>query len=411
MNKPTLHFYSDCPTFAGCENMLVNFLTSDVLAALYSIDFSYRHSFVYEKAMKQRIQKTSARFLPVRGIYPFRLYANVRYALLRKLLILIDAFLFKYPLFLYNVVRIFFHFKKYTIDILHINNGGYPGAYSCGAAVLAAKLSGVKCIVYVANNTVIPYTHPVRWLDYPVDILIRHAVSKFVTASQYAGRELQHTLSISQEKHMSIPNGIKPRDIIQDRSAFREANGFSSSQVLAAVVANLECRKGHIYLLKALQWIKLQNMPSPIVLIEGVGPEEAYLKKCVFEMGLSDNVRFLGRVQHVFDLMNAVDFVILPSIGYEDFPNVVIEAMGLGRPVVGTDVAGIPEQIVSGETGILIPPKSEEALASSIIRLTKSKVLRESMGTEGYSRFLRFFVKDVAIQNYLGCYQKMLSAL
>lgn len=407
MNKPKLHFYSDCYIFGGCENMIANFLNSHSLNKEFEISFSYRYSVAYQNGLNKRINFPNRRIYAIHGLYAFRWPLLINNRLLRKLSLLLEHFLIKYPAFLYNSLRLYWHFKEKNIDILHINNGGYPAAYSCNSAVLAARICRIKYIIYVVNNIIISRRFPSRWLDYPIDFMVRKFVTQFVTGSKYAGSQLQTILNLPSQQYIVMANGIQRRDVVDQRDSFFNKHELPNTNSLMAVIARLEKRKGHIYLLRALQYLLNNGHSVPTLLIEGVGPEEVYLKKYVVAHNLSDKVRFLGSIERIFDLINAVNFVILPSISNEDFPNVILEAMSLSKPVIATNIAGIPEQIVDNKTGYIVPSKSEIALAEAIKQLSGDKNLREAMGRAARIRYRYFFTTEVAIARYLAFYHSL----
>lgn len=150
------------------------------------------------------------------------------------------------------------------------------------------------------------------------------------------------------------------------------------------IVGKLDEIKGHKYLFKALQEIQALR-PGIKCLVVGVGPHEVELKKQTKELGLEDEVIFTGYRQDMPQVMKAIDILACPSLT-EAFPLVIIEAMAMGKPVVGTDVGGISEAIVDGTNGFLIPPEDVDALISALQDLIGEKDLRMKMGESGVKR-------------------------
>jgi glycosyltransferase involved in cell wall biosynthesis len=107
--------------------------------------------------------------------------------------------------------------------------------------------------------------------------------------------------------------------------------------------------------------------------------------------------------------MSALDVVALPSALPEPFGGVVIEAMALGRPVVGTNAGGTPEQIDDGVTGHLVPPGDPPALAEAIGRLLADRELRERMGAAGRSRYLERFEFERFYGTMTAVYQELIA--
>lgn len=404
-------YFTDCTFFGGCENMLINFLSSENLNKSYDIKLFFNYSKAYDLELKKRIKDTKIqkKMVPLRQLYLFRVCLRLKNPFLRKLGILFESLVFRYPLFLYNTIYLYCVFRKHKIDLLHINNGGYPGARTCQAAILAASLCGIKNIIYVVNNLAFNYRHPSRWLDWPIDQLVKKRVSCFITGSNYAKTCLNKVLNLHEERFKVFANGVRLRAINRDRDSFLTYYQLSAnSAAIGGVVAHLEERKGHIYLLKAMALLQALGRPMPLLLIEGAGLEKERLVTFVKANHLGNTVWFLGSIDHVFDLINAVDFTILPSISNEDFPNITIESMGLGKPVIGTKLAGIPEQIIHGETGLIVPPKNVDALADAIEYLTINTSLRNNMGEKARRRFEGNYTEPAAVGQYIGVYESLL---
>lgn len=404
--KKQLHFYTDCPFFGGSERMLARLISNQELSQIYDMCLHYRFSAEYQDTLSPHISD-EVKVMPVRGLYCESLVRRVKNSVLRKLLLL-GAQAIKYPACIYNVIRLYCHFRQYDIDILHINSGGYPAAYSSLAAVLAAKCCGIKSIIYFANNLAVSYKNPARWLDYPIDCLVKGCVTQFVTGSKFAGSCLAEVLSLSNRQYRSIHNTVAVQPTKPSKIASRELLQLPIKQLIFGVVALLEKRKGHIVLLKAYKLLREQSVDIPLLLIEGVGSEQATLMNYVKQHGLEDSVRFIGSTPHIFDFIQSLDVLILPSIAQEDFPNVILEAMALARPVVASALAGTPEQVDDGTTGFLVPPNSAVDLAKALVAVLNSAV-RESLGLQARRKFEECFTLSVVIRHYKALYQYVLT--
>jgi glycosyltransferase involved in cell wall biosynthesis len=148
----------------------------------------------------------------------------------------------------------------------------------------------------------------------------------------------------------------------------------------------------------------------PLLLIEGVGPKVAELKALIESGGLGSFVRYVGTEPHVFDLLNAIDVVVLPSISHEDFPNVTIEAMSLARVVVASRLAGLPEQIEDDESGLLFTPGDADELARALTRVVTDPELRLRLSRNALSRYNNEFREDIAVSRYVRLYEELRGA-
>ena len=409
--KLDLMYYSDCLFFGGCENMIANLLNEQSLYDEFSVSFAFNYSDRYEQGLNSRISNNNYQKFPLK-LLKFKSYhksenSNSIFLFIHKSVFAIYLPLYKYYSILVNTILLYHFFYKKKIDILHINNGGFPGAYSCYSAVIAARFAGIRNIIYVVNNLAEDYKHPFRWLDYFVDFYIKKRVSLFVTASEYAGKRLKVVLKLGDDKHMTINNGIYKRAITLTKEEFKATYSFPKDMFIASVVANLEVRKGHIFLLKAILSIKRKSPEklNSFFVFEGVGPEKKNLQKFITENNLTENVLMVDYIPHIFDLLNASDYAVLPSIEKEDFPNVVLEAMSLGKPVIGTEIAGIPEQIENGISGLVVKPRNSEELENAILRLTFDSGLIHRFSIEAKRRFDLLFEGSISVKNYLRLYK------
>jgi glycosyltransferase involved in cell wall biosynthesis len=412
--KPSILYYSDCTFFAGCENMIANFLNDQIIQNDFSVSFAYNFSKEYQQGLNSRVTNTNFKKFPLRLLkqlnYQKPLNSSNIWSITHKTLFAFYIPLYKYFSILVNAALLFNFFRRHKVEILHINNGGYPAANSCYSAVLAGKMVGINNIIYVVNNIVLDYKHPFRWLDYPLDFIIKKWVTVFITGSEYAGERLRKVLKLDLNKQLTINNGIQKRIITEGKEEFKEKYSIPKNKLIASVVANLEKRKGHIFLFDAIRLIKKQFPENliPLFIFEGTGPEKNNLEKFITENDLQEQVKMIDYIPDIFNLLNVSDFVILPSISSEDFPNVVIEAMSLGKPVIGTDISGIPEQIENNKTGIVVEPQNPEELRNAIIRLASDSILIQQFSLEAKKKFDALYEKSISIQKYYNLYKSIL---
>lgn len=412
--KHNIFYYSDCQFFAGCENMIGNFLNDQFIQNNFCIGFVYSFSEKYERGLNSRVPGTNYQKYPLRLMkqvsYVKPLNPKILWSITHKLISGIYILFYKYLSILVNTFIIFSFFRKHKVEILHINNGGFPAANSCYSAVIAAKMTGIRVIIYVVNNMAEDYLKPLRWFDYPIDFFIKKWVTLFITGSEYAGERLKKVLGLDEGKHITINNGIRRREITLSKQEFKKKYLIPENKIIISTVANLELRKGHIFLLEAIFYIK-ENYPKnniPLFIIEGDGPEKGTLIKYIAENDLKEYIWMIDYIPDIFNLLNASDFVILPSIGNEDFPNVIIEAMSLGKPVIGTEIAGIPEQIDHNKSGIVVKPKSSMELVHAIMNLTLNPALVQKFSTEAINRYESLFEVSISIKKYYDLYRTLL---
>ncbi len=149
------------------------------------------------------------------------------------------------------------------------------------------------------------------------------------------------------------------------------------------VIKHLEPVYGIEYLLRAVSII-VKDFPNIKLLIIGSGFLEEALKKISIDLKIDHLVEFRGAVPHplVPTCLSEIDIFAMPSIS-EGLGVAALEAQAMEIPVVASNVGGIPEAVIEGETGILVPPKDPEALAGAILVLLKNPQLRQKMGQQG----------------------------
>jgi glycosyltransferase involved in cell wall biosynthesis len=408
-----IHYHSDCEFFAGCENMLANLCSSPVIQAEFAISFSYRDSARYREGVRTRMNGEFP-------LYPLAfpdpssvLPAPATPRTVRRIMRLLSRMLFTCPLLVYEVARLARLFRRLAPNLVHINNGGYPAALSPRAAALAAYLARVPSVMMV-NNLALGYDHPARWLGYALDRLIARSVGCFITGSIAAAERLQRVLRLPSSRCRAIQTGVSLPSTSETVEQTRRRLGLEGfGGLLFAVVGVLEPRKGHHVLLEALCRVRMsqpESMRDIRVVLAGQGPLERSLRQGIADAGMEQHCFLIGQEPNITNLLAVVDVLIAPSVGYEDFPNATLEAMGSGKAVIASRLAGAIEQVVEGETGLLVAPGNSEELAEAICRVCKDRNLAGELGRNGLRRFHALFTAERAVGRYLELYRSLMEA-
>jgi glycosyltransferase involved in cell wall biosynthesis len=159
-------------------------------------------------------------------------------------------------------------------------------------------------------------------------------------------------------------------------------------------VASLEPYKGVIYLVEACVLMRAASRDFECVLV-GDGPDREAIERRVTDCGLEDIVRLEGaQPQHrVSELVATADIFVLPSVvmpsgKMEGLPVAIMEAMAVGTPVVASAISGIPELVVDGVTGLLVPERDPRALARALVRLADDPGLRRRLADAARTQVL-----------------------
>ncbi len=231
-----------------------------------------------------------------------------------------------------------------------------------------------------------------RSLDFRAQQLTRDWADRVVAVSKAVKQELHQTESIADEKVVVIQNGIDLEHFSPpapgERSAARAAwgpaseypasddsasdnpasgNPASEDAFVIGAVGRFHGPKGLDVLIRAFAKAR-QTREHMWLVLAGDGPDDAALRALVDSLGLQDAVRFLGFQKDPRPLYPGFDLYVLPSLK-EGSPNALLEAMGRGCACVASNVGGVPEAIIDGESGCLVPPSDPDALARVLLEL------------------------------------------
>lgn len=179
----------------------------------------------------------------------------------------------------------------------------------------------------------------------------------------------------------------------------------NAGPVLASV-GSFEERKGQIHLLNAVKKLRDSSMPDVHAMFVGEGPDEKMLKSKTEELGIEKNVSFFPFTSEPNYIFDRIDILTLPSLYKEGLPNVILEAMSMNLPVVSSEMAGIPEVVINGETGYMTEPGNEEELVDAVEKLwadpekcrkmgeNARKLMENKMDKKNqFGEFLKYFHK------------------
>lgn len=187
-------------------------------------------------------------------------------------------------------------------------------------------------------------------------------------------------------------------------SAVRRRLGIADHAVVIGTVGNIFPRKGYDIMLRALPEI-LAAVPDVHYLVLGQGDEEheRSLRLQCRDLGLTGRVHFLGFERQVRALLDAMNLYVQPSL-MEGFGIAVLEAMARERAVVASRTGGLPDIVVNGETGLLVPPGDVGELARAVTALLKDPDGRKEMGRKGRQRVMKQFTVEAMMNGLSSVY-------
>ena len=234
--------------------------------------------------------------------------------------------------------------------------------------------------------------------------LVGRFADAFVAVSGEDRRKMIEVEGVDPDKIRLIANGIPDPPGGSGEEVRREL-GIDASAPVIGVVCELRAQKALEVLFEAAVLLR-EEFPGLAVLVAGDGPERQRLEAEVQRLHVKDTVRLLGIRRDVPALLDALDVAVLSS-DYEGSPLSVMEYMAAGKPVVSTRVGGLPELIEEGRQGLLVEPRSPEALAEAVGRLLRDPEEARRMGVAGRERQQREFSLDAMVRRVEQLYEEL----
>lgn len=291
-------------------------------------------------------------------------------------------------------------FAELAPDIVHTH-----GFYMMLAASHAAKRAGVGTVLVTVHNMPSAPLELKPGMAGRLEFAVRSAlfrraassVDRFVCVVDAARRELVG-VGVDASKLVLIENGIED-PVLGLGTSVRSGD----DRVLAGSAGRLETLKGYEYLVSAAALVAAKASDVRFRLVGDGGLRDA-LEAQVAHSGLSARFEFAGWSPHPLDEISAMDIYVVSSV--TDTTNLtILEAMGLSKPVIATDVGGISEEVTDGASGYVVPPRRADLLARRIVELAGDPALRASMGAEGRRRFEALFTEERMLERHRALYE------
>jgi glycosyltransferase involved in cell wall biosynthesis len=230
-------------------------------------------------------------------------------------------------------------------------------------------------------------------------LLYGHASAHHVANAEATRRTILRSAPWLRADDVSvIYNGVQPAPEDVEPADLELPPG----SVAVGFVGIFEPRKGVLDLARAWERVA-RAVPAAHLVLTGRGRLQRAVREA---LGDAPRVHWLGYRSDVPRVMRALDVLVLPSL-VEGAPNVVLEAMAAGRPVVATAVSGTPELVDDGRTGLLVPSGDPAALAEAIIDLASDPAKRERMGAAGRARAADRFGMDAMLDAYEALFERV----
>lgn len=275
-------------------------------------------------------------------------------------------------------------------DVVHVNNGGYPGSDLCR---LVPVLARARPAVMSVHSIPWEREHSDVRVQRVVDAALWRSLDAVVGATAVVGDGLVARRGMPRRLYRRLPYGMPAPGGSGEAADLRARLAPGGELLVGMVSATADAGKGHAVLRDA---VVQADAPVRAVMI-GADPGAGY-----------ERVTVAGRVPSVGPYLHAVDVVAVPSVAWESLPLVILEAMAAGKPVFGSRLAGIPEAVEDGVTGALFAPGDAAALAGLLAGADRAELAR--MGAAGRAAWERRFSPERMVEGVLALYRDLDSA-
>ena len=313
----------------------------------------------------------------------------------------------KFILFFFPaVMRIVSLLKRHQIEIAHSND--FLDIYG----PIAAKLARVKSIQH--DRLIM---HRPVWIRNILCAIIQKLNNRIVVVSDGVGRAMFSRNIRTRAKVVRCYDWLDMGAVghCKGTSEFRSEIGVSKEFVLIGAVGRLEPWKGQHVFIKAAALVAKYHPQARFVIVggrvRGRGREkyEDDLQTMASDLKIDDRIHFAGHRNDIANVMRALDIYVHCSVDPDPLPGVVMEAMEMGKPVVGPRAGGVPEEIDDGKTGLLYNPGDYHDMAKTICRLITSPDLAKDYGVAGKHRAMTIFNKELLSRRMQQVYEGVLN--
>ncbi len=268
-------------------------------------------------------------------------------------------------------------------------------------AVQATKGLKARLVTYRGFAGHVHWYKPTSYLGH-----LNPGVDKITCVSNGVKEQVQRQLFSNTQKAVTIYKGHDPEwyEAVQPRT--KESAGFNKNQFVVGIVANSRPMKGIPFLLKSMKY--LEEYPDIHLALVGKNMNIKKHNKIIRDLPYPGNIHMLGFEKDVISLYPVFDVSVLSSVKGEGLSKVIIESMMMERPVIATNISGNDELVLHNKTGLLVPPKSPEAIARAIIELKNNSQKADRLAKNGKAHICSNFHIDRTVTEMKTLYKELL---
>ncbi len=316
--------------------------------------------------------------------------------------------LFEYPPYTLNLTSKIVDTVKFAeLDILHMHYA-IPHATS---AVLARQILASEGIHIPIVTTLHGTDITIIGQDPSFAPVVNYSINESdgVTAvSEYLKRETAESGDIKADIEV-IPNFIDTTRFRPMRKDHFKQALCPNGEKLLVHVSNFRPVKRAVDVVEIFYQLHELGYKVKLLMV-GDGPDRAATEHRARELGVEDDVRFLGKQEPVEEILSIADVFLMPS-GSETFGLAALEAMSCGVPVVVSDIGGLPELVVDGESGFLCELGDIEAFTTAVRRMLDDEDLLATLAVSARARAVEHFDTDIIVPHYESYYEQIMDRL
>ncbi len=310
-----------------------------------------------------------------------------------------------------SLFKLYSHFKNNNYDLVH--------THSSKAGILgrwAALMARVPLIVHTIHG--LPFhkyqSKPEYWLYSRLEKYTSYFTDKIITVCDRMAEKAQAVGVAPKSGFQTVYSGMELEEFLEvpppdskQAQKLRKEWGYSKEEFVIGKIARLFHLKGHKYCLPAFQKVA-EKKPEARLLLVGDGILRDKLEKQAAELGIREKVQFAGLVPYrqIPEMLTVMDCLVHTSLR-EGLPRVIPQAQAAGRPAVSYAIDGAPEAIDDGETGFLVPPKSIDKLAESLLTLANNQELREQFAEAAKDWVVPRYRWQYMAKKTISCYNRL----
>lgn len=288
------------------------------------------------------------------------------------------------------------------IDLVHVNSE------ACWVGAIAAHMAHVPTIIHLHGLSAMSPSWVGRVTTW---VLNRYGQAMIATSNEVKKAYL--ACGASPARVYVICNGINIEKFTPENTSptLRYELGIADEKPLLGMIANFDRRKGHHDFVASCAVVLRRVPDAQFVIVGDTQLDREYhdeIRHLITTHGLVSVMHLLGGRKDIPDILRSLDIVVQPSLT-EAGPRVPLEAMAMQRPLIVTDVGGNSEEVINGQTGLVVPVGDVDSLSSAMIKLLSDKPLAQQLGKLGRQRVLEKFTDDIYVSQVEQLYDRILT--